>query len=107
MGKDGNKSGPEPRWLSSGRGIFCMDAGFQLATMPLTVNWQEDTARIVDLLNKGEKYEALLTAVTEALVEVGPSCIVCGEDIETDTDPCDEPCSGRVLRCLVHEANAR
>ena len=44
-------------WYASGRGIFCRDAGFQLATMPLTVNWQEDTARIVDLLNKGAQCE--------------------------------------------------
>jgi hypothetical protein len=54
----------EDKWFNSGRGIFCRDAGFQLATMPIVPNWQEDAARIVDLLNKGERYDALHQALT-------------------------------------------
>ena len=49
----------EPIWYSSGRGIFKREAGFQLATMPVTVNWQEDAAMFVDLLNKGEEYQRM------------------------------------------------
>lgn len=71
---------PGPKWFASGRGIFCRDAGFQLATMPLTVNWQEDTARIVDLLNKGAAYAALHEeavadkALIRKLTDICPDC---------------------------------
>ena len=56
----------EPKWFSSGRGIFKREAGFQLATVSVSVKWQEDTAMIVDLLNKGEVYDALRKSVVEA-----------------------------------------
>lgn len=52
----------EEKWYSSGRGIFKRDAGFQIATMPIVPNWQEDTAMVVSLLNKGEKLDALARA---------------------------------------------
>jgi hypothetical protein len=45
----------EPKWYASGRGIFRRDAGFQMGTMVATANWQEDTARFVELLNLGEE----------------------------------------------------
>jgi hypothetical protein len=47
--------------------------------------------------------DAMVGAVTDAMVEVGPSCIVCGEEIEADDDPCDAPCSGLALRRLAHQ----
>ena len=48
-------SEPEEKWYASGRGIFCRDAGCQLASMPVSVKWHEDTERIVALLNAGQE----------------------------------------------------
>lgn len=41
-------------WFASGRGVFCLGSGFQMATVAVAVNWQEDTARVVALLNAGQ-----------------------------------------------------
>lgn len=47
---------------------------------------------------------ALVDAVTAAMVETGPQCFVCAEDIEQDDSPCDpDGCSGYPLRKLVTE----
>ena len=50
---------PGPKWFASGLGIFCRDAGFKLATAPMSVSWQEDTRRIVDTLNAGEEVQRM------------------------------------------------
>lgn len=45
---------PEEKWYASGRGIFCREAGFQMATSPVSVKWLEDTRLLVALLNAGQ-----------------------------------------------------
>jgi hypothetical protein len=72
----------QPKWYASGRGIFRRDTGFQLMTMPATVNWQEDTARFVETLNRGEEYGPLanmlhrLSDLVLATPSVGPDLVV-------------------------------
>lgn len=44
-------SGP---WKSSGRGVFREGSGFQVMTMPATVQWAEDTRMVIETLNRGE-----------------------------------------------------
>jgi len=46
--------------------------------------------------------DALVSACVDAQVEMGPYCLVCGEGVEADDDPCDVPCSGLTLRRLLH-----
>jgi hypothetical protein len=46
--------------------------------------------------------EVVVKAVLQVLVDNGPTCLVCGDDVEADDDPCDTPCSGLDLRKAVH-----
>jgi hypothetical protein len=93
MASKDNKCETGPKWYASGRGIFCRDAGFQLATMPLTVNWQEDTTRIVELLNKGAMYDDLSaeSAADKTLInKLTDICPDCPPDVnEVGCETCD------------------
>lgn len=57
------------KWYSSGRGIFSRTGGLQIACMPIMVNWQEDTALIVRLLNAGGDCEQLRDQLAQVTKE--------------------------------------
>ena len=69
--REPEEGGPaRAKWYSSGRGIFKQDAASQVACATATVNWQEDTAMMVRLLNAGEGAGATLAEVRKVVAEM-------------------------------------
>jgi len=86
-------SGPaREKWYSSGRGIFKQDAAFQVACASATVNWQEDTAMMVRLLNAGEGADAALAEVRKVVAEMREWNVVA--DVQSWADRLDAAIGG-------------
>jgi hypothetical protein len=80
------------KWYSSGRGIFKQDAGSQVACATATVNWQEDTAMMVRLLNAGECADATLAEVRKVVAEMREWNVVA--DVQSWADRLDAAIGG-------------
>jgi hypothetical protein len=91
--REPEEGGPaREKWYLSGRGIFKQDAGSQVACAAATVNWQEDTAMMVRLLNAGEGADATLAEVRKVVAEMREWNVVA--DVQSWADRLDAAIGG-------------